>query len=238
MKKIEDLTDSNELSEIPDRLKLELATPLEKFFLWAAMISGFLIFSGFIGYIEDGLTPPAKLMLATGCLFLAVFGGLYFNTDNYYIIDRTGERILYHFKFFFFRKVSTICQFKDISLITTGGKREKSKYSVWWEYAVFILTTDGKLLRITDFAKDAFDKQKSLARKLCDITGAKFISAPEERIVREAGLNSVRHEAHTITDSFMEFGLILLITGAVIAVFMTLFTLEQTLLTFIESAGK
>ncbi len=238
MKEFDELADDNEQSEIPDKLKLDLKTPLETFFMWAAIISGFIGFAGFIGYIEDGLTVVTKLMLAAGGISLAIFGGLYFNTDNYYILDRSSERLLYHFKFFFWRKVSTICSFNEISLVTTGGKREKSKHAIWWEYAAFILTTNGELLQMSDFAKEAFDKQKELARRLCEITGARFIDAPEERIVRAAGLNCVRHEAHNLTDTFVEIGIIFLISGFIIAIFVTLFTYGAPLLKLLESSGR
>lgn len=241
MSEYEEQIDNDEVveaPEFPDKLKLELKTPLETFFMWAGIISGFVLFAGFIDYIEDGLNSTAKLMLALGGLLLALFGSLYFHTDNYYVVDRIGERILYHFKFFFYRRVSTVCRFSEIALITTGGKRKKSKYSVWWEYAVFFLTTNGDLIRVTDFAKDAFFDQKRFAQKLCDITGAKFIDAPKERIVRETDLNSVRHDEHTLIDTFVEIGTTFVVTGAVIAIFVTLIIVGQPLLKLLESAGK
>lgn len=241
MSEYEEQIDNDEVveaPEIPDKLKLELKTPLETFFMWAGIISGFILFAGFIGYIEDGLTSTAKLMLASGGLLLALFGSLYFHTDNYYVVDRIGERILYHFKFFFYRRVSTVCRFSEIALITTGGKREKSKHSVWWEYAVFFLTTDGDLVRVTDFVKDAFFDQKRFAQKLCDITGAKFVDAAEERIVKVAGINCVRHDAHTLIDTFVEIAMIMVITGAVIAIFVTLVILGQPLIQMLESSVK
>jgi len=238
MKEIDEQTDYNEEPEIPERLKLELNTPLETFFMWAGIISCFILFAGFVGYLEDGLTSTTKLMLASGGLLLAIFGSLYFHTDNYYVVDRIGERILYHFKFFFYQRVSTVCRFSEIALITTGGKREKTKHSVWWEYAVFILTTDGGLMRVTDFAKDAFFDQKRFAERLCEITGAKFIDAPEERIVKAAGINCVRHDAHTLIDTFVEIAMIIVITGAVIAIFVTLIIFGQPLIQMLESSGK
>ena len=225
------------ISEIPQEFKLELKTPLETFFMWAAIISVFVIIGSLRG-LGSAASFNSKLMLAAGCLSLTVFASLYFSTDNYYIVDITGERILYHFRFFFIRKVSTVCSFKQISLITTGGKRQKSKNTVWWEYAVYMLTTDGKLLQLSDNLEGAFDDQKDAARKLCDITGARFIDAPEERIVRAAGLNCVRHEAHTIIDTFVEIGTILLIIGITLAILATLGTFWQPLLKMLENAGK
>ncbi|PKL43096.1 MAG: hypothetical protein CVV41_11880 [Candidatus Riflebacteria bacterium HGW-Riflebacteria-1] len=237
MKTLNEQADKNEMSEIPDELKLELKTPLETFFMWAAIISCFFILAGLIG-LEKAVNFKSKLLFSAGCMSLVVFGSLYFNTDNYYIVDRTGERILYHFKFFFFRKVSTVCRFNEISLITSGGKHKKSKHAVWWEYAVFILTTNGELLPMSDYIKEAFDKQKELARKLSDITGARFIDAPEERIVRAAGLNCVRHEAHTIVDTFVEIGMALLFAGIAFAVFVTLAEFGEPLWKMLEAAGK
>lgn len=237
MKELDKQTDKNEMSEIPEELKLELKTPLETFFMWAAIISVFFIIGGLIG-LENASNLSSKLMLAAGCLSLTVFGSLYFNTDNYYIADITGERVLYHFKFFFLRKVSNVCSFKQISLITVGGKRKKSKHSVWWEYAIYMLTTDGNLVRISDHSKEAFYKQRESARRLCDITGARFIDAPKERIVRAAGLNCVRHEAYTIVDTFVEIGISLLIAGFAIAGLVTLGKFWQPLLQMLENAGK
>lgn len=238
MKEFDEQTARNEEFEIPDKLKLDLKTPLETFFMWSAIIGGFILVAGIIGYIEEGLQTVPKLLLAAGAILLPLFISLYNHTDNYYIVDISGEQILYHFKFFFFRRVTSVCRFNEISLVTTGGKREKSKYATWWEYAVFILTTDGNLLQMSDFKKDAFDKQKELARRLCDITGSRFIDAPEERIVRAAGLNCVRHEAYTLADSFVEIGMIFVITGFIIAIFVTLFTFGAPLLKLLESAGK
>ncbi len=189
---------------LPDKFKLEIETQLESFFFGGALLCGLITFVTLFICFKHGFRSPSTVILGTGGTLLALFICLYSMTDNFYVVDRSSKLVLYHFKFLLFRKVSTICRFSDISLVTTGGQYNKSKQGTWWAYAAYILTTDGRLVRISDNDRDEFDKQQQLAKKISDITGAKFVSATKEKVVKVNGLNSVRHEDHTPATPLVE----------------------------------
>lgn len=194
-----------ETDQLPAKIKLELKTPLEQFFLWSGVAGGFLLLVGVIGFFEDGMVPMVKMFLIVGTLASIFFLSLYYNTDNYYILDVENQRLLYHFKFFFVRKITVQASFSEISSLTVSGHREKSEDETWWEYRILMINNLGKIFPLSDLQKDSIEKQRQLAQLIARLTGADFVESSPEQIA-EAYLSpdgkfSFSHRDHMISDS-------------------------------------
>lgn len=228
-----------EADELPTRIKLELKTPLENFFSWSSVAGGFLFLMGIIGYFEDGMVPMVKMFLIVGTITTTFFLALYYNTDNYYILDVQNKRLLYHFKFFFVRKIIVQASFSEISSLTVGGHREKSEDEAWWEYRILMINNLGKIIPLSDFQKDSIEKQRQLAQLIARLTGADFVeSLPEQIAEASPGINgkfSFSHRSHTTSDSLQYNGLFLVGIIAFTLIMVALIVSSDSILEFFNS---
>lgn len=222
-----------------NKIKLELRTPLELFFLVMVGIFAFILVVATVGYLQDGVTAMAKILFIIGALGSCFFGGLYLNTDNYYILDTSTKVLLYHFKFFFIRKVSVFARFGDVCAVTVTGKFNRSKHATWWTYQVIAVKSDGKTFPLSNMAREAYSESLSLAGKIASVTGADLIESQPERVaeVVYTGKNrySFKHMPFTWLDSMKETLLIIVVIMALIAILVTLATSQKPILNLIES---
>lgn len=108
------------------KFKIEINSELENFFLIAAVV--FVALAAillFLVFIDDAKINAAKEYLkiagAVSALLGAVMAGLFYSTDNYYIMDAAAGKIMFNFKFFGYRKITPVIDFVDLYAITVTG---------------------------------------------------------------------------------------------------------------------
>ncbi len=216
---------------LPEKIKIELTTPMENVFFWAAGVCGFLVFIGLIELGDSGLSAATRVLLGGGVGGLVIFVSLYRNTDNYYIFDIPAERILYHFKFYSIRNITEMMKFSEVAAVTVDGKREHSKTSVWWEYRTVIVDRRGQVFPMSDRAIDGFEKAFELAGQIAELTGAKFVEPEKEayaEVAAGADAYTFVHVPHTAAKSFKNFATIMTLTFLVIGIVIAALAIMQS----------
>jgi hypothetical protein len=197
---------------VPNRIKLELRTPLEQFWIGLLLLSGIATVFGLIDYFGDGGNTSKHIASIAGLIFV-VAGVCYRNTDNYYILDGEKKCLMYRFKFFSSESLSIFAHFSKIHAVTVKGVKKSSKHSTWWEYQAVIVLDSGKVIPVSDMEREAFHKQDSKAKKFATITGAKLVkSFPEHTVKPTRGLDgkyTFTVKPYSILDALSGFGLIL-----------------------------
>jgi len=194
---------------LPKKMKVDLDTPLESFFIGCAVLSGFGLFFAGIASLNNSV-PRVVWQGLTG---LFVVGGIcYKYTDNYYIVDMERKKLLYHFSFFSYSSDGVIALFSDLIAATVNAEHHSSKHSSWWEYAPFMILKNGKKLQMGDYKKetDGFDGANSLAKKLSEVSGAEFI-----RGKREHHIEIIRNQNGTVRVVLEESRISLWIVGII-----------------------
>jgi hypothetical protein len=136
------------------RLKIDIITPLEYFFLWMIVLS-VIMFCVFI--FKDDTRPLLWVPLVTG----AISTFLYKKTDNFYIIDTSKQKIIYHFFFLGFTREKEKYSFNDVFCVMPNTKREHRKSGSRWLNYLTILMKDGTFLRISDGSREYNSKENS-----------------------------------------------------------------------------
>lgn len=158
---------------VPKRIKLDLKTPLEQFWLGMMIISGLALIISLVHYLDNGVIPQIIPMI--GLVGLAIGALCYSNTDNYYILDAEKKCLMYRFKFFASESMTIFAHFSQIHAVTVKGVRKSSKHSTWWEYQTVIVLSSGKIIPVSDMEQEAFNKQSKKAEKFAVITGARLV---------------------------------------------------------------
>jgi hypothetical protein len=206
------MTNSEPEITVPNRIKLDLKTPLEQFWLGLLMLSGLAIFFGLITYLDNG-GNTSKTIASIGAMVFIAAGICYRNTDNYYILDGEKKCLMYRFKFFSSENLSIFAHFSRLHAVTVKGVKKSSKHSTWWEYQTVIVLDSGKVIPVSDMEREAFYKQDKKAQKFATITGAKLVkSFPEHTVKPTRGLDgkyTFSVKPYSILDGLSGFGLIL-----------------------------
>lgn len=180
---------------MPEKIKVDLTTPLE--YLWVvlaiiALFAAFYFYSeGTYGhYSKHSRThyPPQPHMLAyvPYALFAACLSFLsWVFTDNYYILNTRLRKIFYHFKFFGIVNVTEYLSTEQIFAIGVTGMKKHSKHRTWWEYKIVVIDKHG---RFTDFSNSSRDDSmyelNSRARGMAAVIGCQFAECPTESNLR------------------------------------------------------
>lgn len=230
-----------EEKDVTSRIKLELKTPLETVFMWLSFCSLFLLVIGFIGYMEDGWTSKVMVMVYLGVISVVFFGSLYFNTDNFYILDMERRELLYHFKFFFLRKITVAARFDDINAVTVSGSYHKTKHDQWYSYQTVYVNGDGKVFPLSDPAREAIGKQRDLASQIAELTGARYVENPPQTFAsecRSGSKYSFRHHRCSWLDSMKETAMVIVGVFGFIALVATINLHSEQILNIIKSIFK
>jgi len=156
---------------MPKRIKLELRTLLEQFFLGGMLLSPIFIFIGY-KQIEIG-DSPALFFCAIVAFVLSI--ALYFVTDKYYLLDLDRGSLLYRFKFLFFERLSKVSDFSGIhsttvDVVTIYGRHGSRSYF----YVATLVLFNGRVLPVSDRNVKKVDAQK-LAEFIAKATGATYV---------------------------------------------------------------
>lgn len=156
----------------PQRIKLDLKTTLEQFFMGLIFLSPVFIFIGFT-QIELGDSPT----LLFGAVITFVLSLLcYFATDNYYVLDLDQRQLLYRFKFLIFKRVSKVVDFSGIHAVTLNQITLTGKHGVSYVYVPTLVLFNGKVLPVAD-AKSGKGEMHKLANKIAKASGAEFVQS-------------------------------------------------------------
>ncbi|HEY9069252.1 MAG TPA: hypothetical protein VIV61_03290 [Candidatus Ozemobacteraceae bacterium] len=163
----------------PGRLKVDLTTPLEKIFIGLMIITGIGTFISLISiFVGEAGAVPFFLVL------LGAFGiscGLYWMTDNYYVVDIRNRMFLYHFHFGIIDFDWTVAPFNRIAAFSTTSvhrSSKKGKYgprTSWYEYAAVAILDSGKIIPVSDFSREALSSCNYTAEKLARLVQTTFV---------------------------------------------------------------
>ena len=131
---------------IPERNKIDLKTPLEKFFQILMIISPIFIF---IGFKQMGLGDSTFIFLSAIVTFVLSFF-CFFATDNYYLLDMKKRMLVYRFKFLFFERLSKGADFSGIHAVTVNVSFVTAKGKTSYFYTATLVLFSGKVLPISD----------------------------------------------------------------------------------------
>ncbi len=151
--------------------KLDLAMGLEVFWLFLIITSiGFLFFSIAIGMDR----PELRFLIPLSAILLIASIFLLKNTDNYYIIDRSRNRLLYVSKFFSNYTEKEVANFDDfIGILIVRKVGKKRRVSLY----LYGLLKNGESIVLSDsYANwgDDPDKIHILGEKVAELMGVPF----------------------------------------------------------------
>jgi len=170
------------------RFKIDLNTDLENFFVFGFYLSftAFSVFFVVFFYTFLIFIPKFYFLYYIGLSALITFSFHEFrkNTDNYYIVDAPGRRLLYHFKFYGIVKVHPVLSFDDISCVSVNGYRYQQRRWAVWQYRLAAVSRGGSLIELSDeFDEDAISPNNQKAKELAGIFGCDFIEGGREKII-------------------------------------------------------
>jgi hypothetical protein len=154
----------SEKSIIPEKIKMDLRTPLEEGFRILRVVAPFFGIGFLAAYFND---PDLVLAgtLGAGLLGLGVMSLiLSWFTDNYYIFDVKSRVILYHFQILFFRRITTFAPFSSISSISVGSEKREGQGPEM--FSVVVNLRNGDVFPLCDPEPDAWAKMEKEAKKL------------------------------------------------------------------------
>ncbi|MBU1105156.1 MAG: hypothetical protein KKB51_00710 [Candidatus Riflebacteria bacterium] len=158
---------------MPRRIKLELRTLLEQFFLGGTLISPIFIF---IGHQQMNIGDSPALMLGAIVAFMLSLL-LLFVTDNYYLLDLDKRALLYRFKFMFFERLSKVSDFSGVHAVTVDIVTIHGKYGAKsYFYIATLVLFNGRVLPVSDRKVKKVDAQK-LAEFIAKATGATYVQS-------------------------------------------------------------
>lgn len=161
------------------RLKVDLRTPLEKLFLAMVLLAGafsFLVLFTAITGEKDAMPVFFASLIPFGISF-----GLFWLTDNYYVVDLRNRLFLFHFHFGPIDFDWTVAPFSKIAACTTTSVHKSSKSGKhgptrhWWEYATVVVLDSGKIIPVSDFSRENLHAANLLAEKLARVFQAKHV---------------------------------------------------------------
>ena len=170
----EGIREERSAAGLPDKIKVDLDTPLESALLGMAIIGAVgLVIAGFASM--EGGVPSLVWQALVGLTGIGAIG--YRGTNNYYVVDTRRKMLTYHFQFFSYRSEKPVAPFAQVVVCTVNGIRQSSKHSTWWEYAPFVVLKSGEKIKVGDYKREyeGFTTANSVARKLANVTGARFL---------------------------------------------------------------
>ena len=167
------------------RVKIDLDTPLERFFKYSGFASliGVLICL-WVGYLGGEDSPPQPEMLKGIPILLGLAATFYFlrrATDNYYVLDFRNRRILYHFRLLSWEKESPVFPWSDILSVAVVKVLHQTEDSSWLEYRVQLVRRTGEVLDFSDWDKELYPIQ-TRAEQLEKLIGCPLTAGGEGEV--------------------------------------------------------
>ncbi len=225
-----DFTKENEHLTNEGLVKLDTDTTLESFLMGGAVAALVVALgAGKIALLGHRRSPPSPELLPVALWalpFCLVFFIAYCFTDNYYLLDRERQRILYHFKFLWFRRIRVFLQREDILAVAVQGhKASERRGPTYWEYRVGVVGTNGRWVALTEWKKEALEPCNRQAASLAGMLGCKAHSASarcELAVRKKDGAVSITYvplrRGTTRKERWLLLVVVLLVLGAVLYV--------------------
>jgi hypothetical protein len=196
---------------IPKKMKIDLDTPLEIFFLvcFCAASLGVLVTAATTA--TSYITGKGNIYEATAMGVLVVLAALMLKcrreTDNYYVLDTPGRKLLYHYKFFYDIKTTIIAEFDDIKCVAVGGTRSVNKGNVTWTYHIYAVDKKGERTYLSNmFSESAIAENNQKCQGIASVIGCAQIDGEPQKVLAvkgagEGGEISVSLAAHDAAGS-------------------------------------
>lgn len=233
--------------QIPDKIKLDLDTPLETLFNVLSVIGALSTIALIINIFYELEYYLRHNEILTRIVYILISGGLTYvfikcrlSTNNYYIVDNVKKSIVYNYEFFGNKKLEQVANFEDIKYVAIGGTRYEGKRKAIWLYYMYLITKDGNMITVSNAIDESeiAENNKKVAR-LALIIGCEFIEGVAEKVLKveknsigdlivkqvnydEAPLHISTKIQNTLQVTMVIIGIIALIVIIVIAFYMFL----------------
>ena len=191
---------------IPKKMKIDLDTPLEIFFLVCFCLAC-------LGVLITTVTTATSYITGKGDIYsLMALGALVAlaafmlkckrETDNYYVLDTSERKLLYHYKFFSDIKITTIAEFDDIKCVAVGGTRTVNKGNESWTYHIYAVDKKGERTYLSNmFNESAIAENNQKCQGIAAVIGCEHIDGEPQKVLAvkgagEGGEISVSLAAH------------------------------------------
>lgn len=177
-----------EQANLPERMKIDLDTPLEIFFIISFILSllGVFVAGGIAAdSYFDGAGDPYSLAAFAIIIVLAVLMyKCWRETDNYYILDTRARKLFYHYKFFSDRKITPVADFDDIECVAIGGTRMVNKGNESWSYYIYAVDKKGVSTYLSNvFTESLIEENNKKIRGMAAVIGCRHLDGESRKIL-------------------------------------------------------
>lgn len=177
-----------EQANLPERMKIDLDTPLEILFIACFVLACIGVF------ISGGITAESYFDGAGNSYALAVFGAFivlavlmrkcWSETDNYYILDTHARKLFYHYRFFSDKKITPAADFDDIECVAVGGIRKVNKGNESWSYYIYAVDKKGVSTYLSNmFTEALIEENNNKIRGMAAIIGCRHLDGEPKKIL-------------------------------------------------------
>ncbi|MBI3927930.1 MAG: hypothetical protein HY319_20480 [Armatimonadetes bacterium] len=167
---------------LPDRVLLDLETPLEQFCTGLGCLGA--IAATVFGFqaLSEGFTY-FPVLLAVVAVSAA---GLYTRSqvDNYYIVDRRLRQILFRRKVFGYEREIPVLSFSDLHAVAVDGRYQSQKSGSYWEYAVLLVGRGRRRIQVTDYFKEGYHQAVQSGRTAAEALELELVEGEPEKVLR------------------------------------------------------
>jgi hypothetical protein len=180
-------------ANIPKRIKIDLETPLEIFFLvcfclacLGVVITTVATISSYAGGKGDLYALSALGALIALAAFMLKCKR---ETDNYYVLDTIEKKLLYHYKFFSDIKITTVADFGDIKCLAVGGTRAVNKGQESWTYHIYAVDKKGVRTYLSNvFIESGIEENNKKCAGIAEVIGCAHIAGEPRKALLIKGL--------------------------------------------------
>lgn len=166
--------------DLPERLILDLDTPLEQAMLGVAIVGGIGALFALFATLEDSSNFG---YIVLGLLLGGLGLWLRSQVDTYYILDRPRKTVLFRRKFLGREEEIPVLTFDQLYALSIQGRFRQNKYSKWWEYALLLVGRQGRQIRVSDFFcnHEGFRRVQSAGQEAAANLGVPLIEGGPEK---------------------------------------------------------
>jgi len=178
----------------PDRLKLEVDSPLESFLslyllfiVLAAVFVDFWLYLMFGRFISGAAHPLAiyAIMFAPHILLIIIVGIVRRNTDCFYLIDQKERQILYRWTILGFGATRHFLSFYKVKAVGVTGIRHrttKNPIEKWYSYQIVLIDDEGKMIDVGK-PQDNPGRLNKLSQGMAELIETDHIPADPETVL-------------------------------------------------------
>ncbi len=178
-------------------VKIDCDTPLERTLFGGAVVlacvAAVLLWDEYVApYIrhwEQPIVPPDRAPLVVLGLVGAalVLVGARAVTDNFYLIDRAQHLVYFHAKFLWIRRVRLRLDRANAYAVSVQSRRRQRRewgshwaWATWWEERVVVIDRRGRLVPMSNWAKDALWTANNQAKDIASALGCQWFESPQD----------------------------------------------------------